>query len=73
MSRLNIGDVVTIHRRVDKQNGWTNAWVDRMDGWIGQQSSVVSISTRKGVRLEGIPFDWPSSALYPLPSQMDLF
>ena len=40
---ITIGDKVKVVRKVKKENGWDNSWVQNMDEFIGKSGVVESI------------------------------
>lgn len=57
-----VGDKVRVVKRVEEEEGWENDWVDSMDGYIGESSLIVQISSM-GIRLESSFYRFPPSSL----------
>ena len=60
--KLNIGDKVQVYRKVTKEKGWNNAWVDTMDSTIGMVGTVTAI-TDNGVKITASYYSYPSTSL----------
>ena len=61
---FNIRDKVKIVQRVEKESGWLNQWVPKMDDFVndGKEYTIVNISN-KGIQLKDTAYNWPSTAL----------
>ena len=60
------GDRVRIALRVEKEEGWQNVWIDRMNGWIGKEFTIRKIGNLGVGFEEDDDFDFPPSCLEPV-------
>ena len=61
--KLQPGDKVQIYRRVRKEKGWVNCWVDSMDAYIGEEFVVSYLHPEGSVYLSNNMYGWPPSSL----------
>lgn len=59
--KLNIGDKVQVYRKVTKEKGWDNVWVDTMDNMIGMVGIVTNLRSN-GVEIN-YSYDYPYTSL----------
>lgn len=56
------GDTVTIYRKVTKEKGWNNTWVNDMDKEIGKTHTIYHIDVF-GILFHGTSYRFPKSSL----------
>lgn len=68
MVEFKVGDRVRVARKVLKEVGWVNQWIDAMDEYIGNEHVIRGIDAQ-GIFLSGSSFGWPASALDIVPDK----
>ena len=63
-----VGDKVRVVRKVEKEKGWDNSWVDSMDSIIGRLRTIKDIRSG-GVYFEEVGMGFPPSALELIPKE----
>lgn len=58
-----VGDKVKVVRRIDRQEGWNNTWIDSMDSAIDKEFTIINIREKLGIEIS-IKFGlFPSDSL----------
>ena len=60
--KLIIGDKVQVYRKVTKEKGWNNVWVDTMNNMIGMVGTVTDL-TDNGVEITASYYSYPYTSL----------